>query len=77
MRVCRGARGPREVKAQMDAMQTYIQSLMKMVECTKAPSVVKVVSELSGVKLVPLNRTRRYRGIFGDVRENHAGAQGR
>ena len=49
-----GARGLREEKAQMDAMQTHIQSLMKMVESTKAPSVVKAVSELSGVKLVPL-----------------------
>ena len=44
----------RDVKAQMDAMQMHMESLIKMVESTRAPSVVKVVSKLSGVKLVPL-----------------------
>ena len=44
----------RVVKVQMDAMQLHMESLMKMVESTKVPSVVKAVSESSGVKLVRL-----------------------
>ena len=53
-RVREGEAQEREVKVQMDAMQTHMESLMKMVESTKAPSVMKAVIELSGVKLVPL-----------------------